>query len=200
MNANSIYLITNKINNKKYVGQTWKKISYRWQEHSTKEKSCVKLNRAIKKYGKDNFSVELLAICSSQYIADYLESYYIQEYNSIKAGYNIREGGSHGKLSESTKSKISKALKGRTISPETIEKYRNRKQTQETKNKIGAKTKGQVLTDEHKNAITISNSNRIISEETKQKHSKNNKDKIVSEETKLKMSEAAKQRWINKKK
>lgn len=190
----SIYLITNLVNNKVYVGQTWKPIKYRWQQHYHKERTCVKLNNAIKKYGKDNFKLELLAQCSSQEVADYLEIFFIKEYNSTKTGYNIRLGGSRGKLSEETKQKISKSLKGRKVSLETLMKMRNKKLAQSTKEKIGIKNKGKKLTNEHKNAISLANSQRIVSEETKQKHSENNKGKILSEETKLKMSLSARQR------
>ena len=57
-----IYLITNKINNKKYVGKTTKSIKERWEEHlkdSKKEKCEIRpLYRAIRKYGIENFTIE----------------------------------------------------------------------------------------------------------------------------------------------
>lgn len=45
-----------------------------------------------------------------------LEIYYIRKFNSFNDGYNSTEGGSSGKLSEETKSKISESLKGRPMS------------------------------------------------------------------------------------
>ena len=58
-----IYIITNNINNKKYVGKAKRKIKYRWKDHC---KNAIYLNldtylyRAIRKYGKENFTIEIL--------------------------------------------------------------------------------------------------------------------------------------------
>lgn len=63
-----IYLITNKINNKKYVGKTTKSIKERWEEHlkdSKKEKCEIRpLYRAIRKYGIENFTIEEIEKCN----------------------------------------------------------------------------------------------------------------------------------------
>ena len=90
-----IYLITNKINNKKYIGQT---INYkkRIQEHicgrNNKQNSMI--DKAIKKYGKDNFEFSKIDIAHSSSDADILERSYIQKYKSLKPnGYNILLGG-----------------------------------------------------------------------------------------------------------
>lgn len=104
-----IYLLKNVINSKVYVGQTWRPLSKRFSEgyrHSHHIKS------AINKYGKDNFYYVVLTVCHTQQIADYWEKYFIVKYDSINNGYNLREGGSNGKLSEETKRKISKAQSG----------------------------------------------------------------------------------------
>lgn len=120
---NTIYLITNKVNNKQYVGQTWETIQERWQKHySPSEKTCVKLNRAIRKYGKDNFVVEKLTNANCQQDADRLEIQYIQQYDTIKSGYNIRMGGSRGKHSDETRLKMSIAATGRKQSDEAKRK------------------------------------------------------------------------------
>lgn len=124
----SIYKITNKINSKVYIGQTWKLIRHRFSGHK-QSKHCIKLYSAIQKYGANNFNIELITFCSTQETADYLESYFISKYDSINTGYNLKGGGSHGKTSEETKVKLSKALKGRPAinkgvpaTPETIAK------------------------------------------------------------------------------
>ena len=44
----TIYVITNNINDKEYVGQTWYDINYRFKRH-TKQKKCIKLARAMDK-------------------------------------------------------------------------------------------------------------------------------------------------------
>jgi group I intron endonuclease len=128
MNLCSIYKITNNVNGKVYIGQTWKLIKYRFDAHK-RSKHCIKLYNAMEKHGRENFSIELITFCSTQETADYWEEYFIKKYDSINLGYNLREGGSHGKTSEETKRKLSIAGKGRpapnkgiAASPETIAK------------------------------------------------------------------------------
>lgn len=43
----TIYVITNTANNKKYIGQTWKTIQKRWQQHCTDEKNCIKYGKRV---------------------------------------------------------------------------------------------------------------------------------------------------------
>lgn len=54
----TVYLITNLINGKKYVGQTIQSIKRRWDFHVCGASRCIALNSAIKKYGKENFKIE----------------------------------------------------------------------------------------------------------------------------------------------
>lgn len=105
-----IYIIKNKINDKIYIGQAishrlnkgkYRYFGYdgRFKDHiseainNTKKNQCTYLNNAIRKYGKDNFIVELLEICEVQF-SDNKEIYYIDKYNSIYPnGYNLTKGG-----------------------------------------------------------------------------------------------------------
>ncbi|MBQ6005770.1 MAG: GIY-YIG nuclease family protein [Selenomonadaceae bacterium] len=58
-----IYLITNTLNGKMYVGQTRQKLSSRIYGHkSNKGKSAIDV--AIRKYGWENFTVEVLETCA----------------------------------------------------------------------------------------------------------------------------------------
>lgn len=119
----NIYVIRNTLNLKLYVGQTVLSLKKRFARHvSDKKKSCRKLANALKKHGSDNFSIELIAMCSDQDTANYLEICFIDEFNSIKTGYNIREGGSHGRASKETRKKMSLVHTGKHHSKETIEK------------------------------------------------------------------------------
>jgi hypothetical protein len=63
---------------------------------------------------------EELANCLDQDIADELEDYYINEFNSrdLDIGYNLKEGGSAGRHTEETKKKISETLKNKEWSEE----------------------------------------------------------------------------------
>lgn len=56
-----IYKITNIINSKIYIGQTSKSIEERWKGHKF-HKGCTALHNAIKKYGENNFKIDILCI------------------------------------------------------------------------------------------------------------------------------------------
>ena len=112
-----IYLITNKINNKCYVGQTWNTLQKRWLNHCS-NKGCIKLFNSIKKNGRENFSVKFLTLAHTQEVADFWEKVFILKFNSIENGFNIREGGSRGKVSDATKKKMSDWQVGRKLSEE----------------------------------------------------------------------------------
>ena len=118
----SIYLLTNIVNGKIYIGQTWYPLSIRMGKDGCNYKNCLYLYSAIQKYGSDKFQYEILIQCCKQECADYLEEYFIDQYNSRnhQIGYNIKGGGSIGKHSETTKSKISKTLKNREKSSEAL--------------------------------------------------------------------------------
>jgi group I intron endonuclease len=109
-----IYKIINLINKKVYIGQTWSTLKHRLAQHlSSKKKN--KLFDAIKKYGKENFQIQFLTVCGTQEVADYWETFFIEKYDSINLGYNIREGGSRGKLSSYTRKKISDSHQGKKL-------------------------------------------------------------------------------------
>lgn len=84
-----IYKITNNINGLCYIGQSIH-IQRRWNEHC-KPSSTSCIAKAIKKYGKENFSFEVLEECETKDL-DIKEKYWIEYYNSIiPNGYNIAE-------------------------------------------------------------------------------------------------------------
>lgn len=90
-----IYKITNKINNKCYIGQS-RNIERRWKRH-IQENNDSAIHRAIKKYGVENFSFEVIEECSTEEL-DKKEIYWINFYNSIdkEKGYNLTLGGLGG--------------------------------------------------------------------------------------------------------
>ena len=109
-----VYRITNNIDKTYYIGQTmshrknkgkYRPFGYigRFNDHisealnNTKKKQCTYLNNAIRKYGKEQFSVELLEICDVSSLND-REIYYIKENNSLfPNGYNLTKGGKTNK-------------------------------------------------------------------------------------------------------
>jgi group I intron endonuclease len=100
-----IYMITNQVNGKKYIGQTTKKINLRWNEHCSSS-YCSKLSRAIKKYGKDSFSIAVFDHASSQKELNEKEILYIEKHGTIQHGYNIRHGGKDGKWNDDSIEKM----------------------------------------------------------------------------------------------
>ena len=87
-----IYLTTNLINGKKYIGQ------HKGELNDSYLGSGVLITRALKKYGKNNFKKEILEVCLSREEADEKEKFYISKYNAIEdeTFYNLQEGGTQG--------------------------------------------------------------------------------------------------------
>ena len=112
-NICTIYRLSNIENCKNYIGQTWFPLNKRMGKNGSNYKNSIYLYNSIKKYGIDKFKYHILAQCSDQETADYLESYYINIYcsNNPEIGYNIKNGGSNGKHSADTINKISETLK-----------------------------------------------------------------------------------------
>ena len=93
-----IYKITNKINNKSYIGKTERSVQVRWKEHCRHIDALqhLPLYRTLKKYGLDNFTLETLEECKNE-ILDDREIYWINYYQSYgKMGYNCTGGGEGG--------------------------------------------------------------------------------------------------------
>jgi group I intron endonuclease len=126
-----VYILVNKINQKKYIGQTTRPYFKRMREHLSCSSSLL-LQRAIKKYGKENFIFCTLYIAYTKKDLDALEIEAIKKFSSqIPAGYNIAPGGL-GHLgnkswlgrchSKETKIKIGNSLKGKARSLESRKK------------------------------------------------------------------------------
>ena len=90
-----IYLITNRVNQKKYVGQTRTTIKERYKKHiKTSRTSNRHLYCAMRKYGIENFIIEELEYVENDNQLDIREQYWISYYNSYYNGYNETKGGS----------------------------------------------------------------------------------------------------------
>ena len=99
-----VYKITNIINNKNYIGITTRGLENRWKEHlsvannqNSKDYNAL-FKKAIRKYGQENFKIELLENCNSIENMKEKEKFYIAKYNSYAFspngwGYNFTIGG-----------------------------------------------------------------------------------------------------------
>ena len=131
----------------------------RWQTHCSDAKAnryeVNHFHRAIRKYGPDSFTHEILESNIDKDLLDSKEVYYIEYYKSYEKGYNSDIGGKTRKgfiHSSETKKKISNKLKGKYT---TV-------MTSEIKNKISETLSGRKLSQEHKENITkygINNNN-----------------------------------------
>lgn len=91
-----IYKITNKVNNKIYIGQTIYSLTHRWNQHRNQRSDILmkdrKLYRAFNKYGIQNFSIEQIEECDNSLLNE-REVYWIKYYDSFNNGYNMTLGG-----------------------------------------------------------------------------------------------------------
>lgn len=86
-----VYKITNLINGKIYVGQTTRTIEERLREH---KRSDFPIGKAIRKYGIENFKIDILSTCTSLDELNETEIFWISKLDCLTPnGYNRTEGG-----------------------------------------------------------------------------------------------------------
>ena len=176
----AVYKITNKINNKSYIGITQQDVKQRFRQHKYYGNNKLRhshLYNAMSKYGVDNFDIEVLEDVNDIMELENKEIEYVKEY---KPEYNMTEGGRYRyHLSEESKKKISDALKGKKKSSEHIEKYK--------------KSMKRYWED----GVTYKKDN--VPQETRDKISTSLKEywknAELSDETRKKLSDAANKRW-----
>jgi group I intron endonuclease len=150
-----IYLLTNRVNGKQYVGQSVKGAVSRFREHvkcAVNGGNAV-LYRAMRKWGAHNFRVRVLKTATEP-LLDGLERYYIarratllpQGYNATKGG----DGGGYGRLPKHRRkaigAKITAATAGRR--PEIMRRHFESPAGAVTKRLISAKLTGKKLSEE----------------------------------------------------
>ncbi len=127
-----VYLITNSVNDKKYVGITRCGVSRRFNEHLSAARNGSRkiLHCAIRKYGAENFSYTILESEIAERDICEKERYYIalhDTYYKNRHGYNMTIGG-NGTIgyvfTKEVRAKISLANKGRVYTPERNERIR----------------------------------------------------------------------------
>jgi group I intron endonuclease len=119
-----IYLITNTVNGKRYVGQTQREdIETRWRQHRSIDTASIGryISSAYKKYGINKFKFQIICICFNE-ACNLLETEYIKKFNTLSPnGYNLKEGGNNSRCHPDTKLLLSNIFKGRIITPMTNE-------------------------------------------------------------------------------
>lgn len=190
-----IYLVTNTVNGKLYVGQTVKTPKARWAEHvRDSRRGCPFLfHRAIRKYGASAFEIQEVATATNQTQLDQLETSWIQQLDTMSpSGYNTKLGR-QGHVTENVRARISATLTGIRRSDDT------RRRMSEAKKGTIPWSAGKELSSETKAKMSLAQKGRVVSEDCRKKLSIANIGKTKSAETRAKMSIASKARPISQK-
>jgi group I intron endonuclease len=217
--TSGIYLITNHINGKQYVGSTID-IKQRWYRHKYNAERNIHVNAhfqaAWNLYGAFAFKFEVLEYVHNVEDLARVEQYYIDWLEPV---YNICRiaGNTLGrKPSASTKAKISAALSGRQLSDETRQKMSSSHKGKEpyagaTQNLLkclpgnvfavgNQNRRGKKHTEKTRQKMSAAHRGKRPSLETRQKLSIASKGRRFSPEARRKMSEARKKFWEEVKK
>lgn len=118
-----VYLITNEMSGKAYVGRVTGSLTQRWREHLRDASKGLGfyLHKAIRKYGADHFTLQVLENCHSELELDAAERKWIALLGTAfpAFGYNLTVGGNGGRIPGSeTRRRRGTALRGRVRSRE----------------------------------------------------------------------------------
>lgn len=207
-NFGVIYLFTNTVNGKQYVGQTVSALKDRTKKHFyDARKGCTfLLHKAIRKYGEELFRVEEIDTAISRIDLNKKETLHILLLNTLKPnGYNISPGGgglSGVHHSAESRNKISQSLRGREFTKEHRQKISEtsagRTLSPESREKISVAQIGKSVSLETRQRLSLAGYRRgDVSEETRKKMSQAGRGKIISPETRKKLSEALRGRVVS---
>lgn len=106
-----VYIITNDINDKVYIGETTNSLRERFSQHYNNPGSRV--GTAMRELGKEHFSISILDDTATNLEElNEKEKYYIEKYNAIENGYNSMLQGNNGRIHK--RMRISSTLKKST--------------------------------------------------------------------------------------
>lgn len=175
-----IYLLTNKLNSKPYVGMTSR------QHYG----NGILITRAKKKYSPNSFDLDILARTNNKRTADCLERFFISALDCISNGYNLALGGDGGSIhTPDIREKVSKSLlKMHAERPDVRARVSN-----SLKGRVSPR-KGITMSEEQKAKISASCTGKRHSPEALAKMSASQKGRPKSAESKQRMSASAKHR------
>lgn len=186
-----IYVITNLVNGKRYVGQTTKTAEWRFNKHCLHSQYKSRVNAAIRKHGRDSFIVATIDQAANRSELDALEIEHIKALRTMEPefGYNVAPGGvGNNERTKEAAEKAAAKLRGRRTPPEQVERMaatkRNRPRTAAERAVLEgmiAANKGAKHSDEAKKKMSLAASGRKMLP--------------CTEEHRRKLSEAAKRQW-----
>lgn len=158
--ATIIYLVTNRVTGKMYIGLTCQPIQRRWRAHVQLARKGLKtaLSAAILKYGAEAFSIIQVATCLSRDVAGKVEADLIRQHGTkAPRGYNLTDGG--------------EGVAGlpREIIERTAAKNRGRKHSDESRALIALAGTGRLKSAQARLAISASRSGKPLSSEHRAK-------------------------------
>jgi group I intron endonuclease len=152
-----VYKATNKINGKCYIGQTRHSLESRKKRHLScaRQGYSTHFYQAIRKYGENNFDWEVLGEASTKEDLNFLETYFIGFYDSIRHGYTMVDGGDNNVMDIVS-------VKNR---------HKAKMQSAETRAKLSATMKrkianGEFFTPEHRKHLSEAAKNRVYPKNT----------------------------------
>lgn len=154
-----IYKITNTVTGMAYIGQTRQTLNARFASHKSKAKNSNSrslLHEAIREYGNEAFTAEILEVIEDESMLNSREIYWIEHEKTLHPnGYNTSKGGEvencHYKHSENTKEKMRNMKKGK-FQKENNPFYGHH-HTEKTRAIMSEKAKRRVVTDEWRTNI-----------------------------------------------
>ena len=201
-----IYLTTNLVNNSRYVGR---KKSDRFPFINKNGEvylgSGMTLNKAINKYGRENFKVELLEEAESAEELYQLEEYWIDKLGTYRNpyDYNWSPGGKYDGFLCGKENIVSNPV----IKERLSNSLKGRKMSDEARKNMSIAGKGRIFSEEHRRKIGEATRGRKVSRETRKKISENHADfsgsnnpmygkkRYLSEETRRKLSISQRKRF-----
>lgn len=156
-----IYKITCQVSGHAYIGKTGD-INWRWWRHRLMRDETL-VTRAMRKYGQDVFTFEVLACCFDESAAFQCEKLLIKQHGTrAPNGYNLTDGGEGTagyNHTDEARRLISASSAGRKYGPPSVEK----------RAKISAANRGRSLSKETRAKLSAAGKGRVVSEETRAK-------------------------------
>ena len=202
MRVGRIYVITNSVSGKIYVGQTWMTVAQRLKAHVKSahysKRRPSPFHNAVKAYGKEAFTIRAVCLAFTQDCLNAAECYFIKALHAQDSaiGYNLLAGGETSPmLLQASRDKLAATNTGRKCSAESIAKQlKSRKgyrHSHATKDKIRASNEGKKRAQETRDRVSAAAKRRgcawLFAPSVVAKSASSRTGRIVSQETRDKI-------------
>lgn len=170
-----VYLVTNVLDGRFYIGQTRRTLSHRWAVHRSeaRRRPVTYFHKAIQRHGAENFEVQIVATAGDQDSLNRLEAVWVAVTGARHYGYNLKDGGLQAPMSETGRAALSARRRGSKASPETRARMsaarRGRPKSAAHRAAIAAALEGRLPSRACLEAVAVANATRQPSEATREK-------------------------------